>query len=85
MNLQDVSDKCAKKFIEMAEEKLGDTSNIPKDAINKYCRMLIVYCDAEGKITEGFQKSMEKCAEEIIAVEGMEEIFTACNVCPEEN
>lgn len=83
MNLQDVSDKCAKKFLEKAEEKLDDTSKIPKEAITKYCRMLIVYCDAEGKITESFQKTMEKCAEEITAVEGMEEIFSACNVCPE--
>ena len=84
MNLQDVSDKCAKKFLEMAEEKLGDTTNFPKAAIAKYCRMLVVYCDAEGKVTESFQKSMEKCGEEIIAVEGMEEIFAACNVCPED-
>jgi len=84
MNLQNVSDKCEKKFLKLAEEKGVDTSKLPKDTITKYCRMLIVYCDAEGKVTESFQKSMEKCAEEIVAVEGMEEIFAACNVCPED-
>ena len=83
MDMQELSDKCTKKFLEKAESKLEDTSTIPVNAIKKYCRMLTIYCDGEGKVTESFQKSMEKCSQEIIAVEGMEEIFSECNVCPE--
>ncbi|WP_309497914.1 hypothetical protein [Sulfurovum sp.] len=83
MNLQDKSDECTKKFLEKAEKIVEDTSKIPSQAISRYCRMLIVYCDAEGKVTDSFQKSMEKCGKEIIAVEGMEEIFNECNECPE--
>jgi len=83
MNMQDMSDKCTKKFLEKAEEKIEDTSKIPTNAITRYCRMLIVYCDAEGKVTESFVKSMEKCVKEIKSVEGMEEIFDECNKCPE--
>ena len=84
MDMQELSDKCANKFLEKAENTLEDSSTVPIVAIKKYCRMLTIYCDAEGKVTESFQKSMEKCAEDIIAVEGMEEIFHECNVCPED-
>ncbi|PHS37680.1 MAG: hypothetical protein COB07_10010 [Sulfurovum sp.] len=84
MNMQDKSDECTKKFLEIAEKKIEDTSKIPLQAIQKYCRMLIVYCDAEGKVTDSFVKSMEKCAKEIIEVDGMEEIFNECNECSED-
>ena len=84
MNLQDMSDECEKKFLEKAKEKMEDTSKLPTHAISRYCRMLIVYCDAKGKVTESFQKSMDKCVQEIIAVEGLEEILNACNECPEQ-
>ena len=84
MNMQDKSDECTKKFLEKAEEKMEDTSKIPLQAIKKYCRMLIVYCDAEGKVTDSFVKSMEKCAKEITEVDGMEEIFNECNECSED-
>lgn len=83
MNLQDMSDECEKKFLEKAEEKMEDTSKVPTHAISRYCRMLIVYCDASGKVTESFRSSMDKCVQEIIAVEGMEEILNACKECPE--
>ena len=82
--MQDKSDECTKKFLEKAEEKMEDTSKIPLQAIKKYCRMLIVYCDAEGKVTDSFVKSMEKCAKEITEVDGMEEIFNECNECSED-
>lgn len=84
MDMQDKADECTKMFLEKAEEMKVDTSSIPPQIISKYCRMLIVYCDAEGKVTESFKKSMEKCAEDIISVDGMEEIFNICNVCPED-
>ena len=84
INMQDKSDECTKKFLEKAEEKIADSSKIPLQAIKRYCRMLIVYCDAEGKVTDGFVKSMEKCANEIIEVDGMEEIFNECNECSED-
>lgn len=84
MNMQDQSDKCEKKFLAIAEEKMEDTSKIPLQAIKKYCRMLIIYCDAEGKVTDSFSKSMEKCSKEIIEVDGMEEIFNECNECSED-
>ena len=83
MNLQDQSDACEKRFLEKAEEKMEDSSKLPTHAISRYCRMLVVYCDAKGKVTESFQKSMEKCRKEIIAVDGMEEILNECNECPE--
>lgn len=84
MNMQDMSDKCTKKFLEKVEEKIEDTSNVPSDAITRYCRMLIIYCDTEGKVSESFIKSMDKCIQEIISVEGMEEIFNECNKCPDD-
>ncbi len=83
MNLQDMSDICTKKFLEKAEEKMEDTSKVPSHAITRYCRMLIIYCDAEGKVSESFRVSMDKCVKEIIAVDGMEEILNQCNECPE--
>ncbi|GEM_PF-1671829 len=84
MNMQDQSDKCTKKFLQKAEETMKDASQIPLDAIKRYCRMLVIYCDTQGKVTESFIKSMEKCIKEIKAVEGMEEVFNACNECPED-
>jgi histone H3/H4 len=83
MNMQDLADKCTKKFLEKAEEKMEDTSKIPSNAITRYCRMLIIYCDTEGKVSESFISSMDKCIQEIISVEGMEEIMNECNECPE--
>ena len=45
MNMQDLSDKCTKKFLEKVEEKMEDTSKVPSHAITRYCRMLTIYCD----------------------------------------
>ena len=84
MNMQDLSDECTKKFLEKAEEKIKDTSKIPSHAISRYCRMLIIYCDTEGKVSDSFVSSMDKCIQDIISVEGMEEIFNECNKCPED-
>ncbi|MBT8348659.1 MAG: hypothetical protein HKP62_04340 [Sulfurovum sp.] len=84
MNMQDMSDECVKKFLKKAEEKIEDNSKIPSHAITRYCRMLTVYCDAEGKVTDSFIKSMEKCSQDIISVDGMEEIFNEFNTCPED-
>ena len=83
MNMQDMSDVCTKKFLEKAEEKMEDTSKIPSHAITRYCRMLTIYCDTEGKVSESFIKSMEKCIKEIKSVDGMEEVFNECNECPD--
>lgn len=84
MNMQNLADDCTKKFLEKIEEKMGDTSNVPSHLISKYCRMLTIYCESEGRVTESFTKSMEKTAEEIISIEGMEDIFNECNSCPDE-
>ena len=84
MNMQDMSDECTKKFLEKAEEKMGDISNVPSQSITRYCRMLTIYCDTEGNVSESFIKSMEKCIEEINSVDGMEEILNECNKCPED-
>ena len=46
--------------------------------------MLTIYCDTEGKVSDSFVKSMEKCMNEIIAVDGMKEILDVCNECPED-
>lgn len=81
--MQDMSDECTKKFLEKAEEKMEDTSKVPLDTIKRYCRMLIIYCDTGGKVSESFISSMDKCIQEIISVEGMEEILNECNECPE--
>jgi len=78
-----MSDVCTKKFLEKAEEKMEDTSKIPSHAITRYCRMLTIYCDTEGKVSESFIKSMEKCIKEIKSVDGMEEVFNECNECPD--
>ncbi|HEY9189252.1 MAG TPA: hypothetical protein VIM88_00110 [Sulfurovum sp.] len=83
MNMQDMSDRCTERFLEKVKEKMGDTSHAPVDTITRYCRMLTVYCDSNGKVSESFIKSMEKCMQELIAVEGMEEILNECNECPE--
>lgn len=83
MNMQDLSDECTKKFIEKAEEKIEDTSKVPLNAITRYCRMLTIYCDTGGKVSESFRSSMDKCIQEIISVEGMEEILNECNECPD--
>lgn len=81
--MQDLSDKCTKKFLEKVEEKMEDTSKVPSHAITRYCRMFIIYCDSGGKVSENFISSMDKCIQEIISVEGMEEIFNECNECPD--
>ncbi|NOR56113.1 MAG: hypothetical protein GQ531_07870 [Sulfurovum sp.] len=83
MNMQKISDKWTKEFVEKAEATLDDHSKIPLPGIKKYARMLIIYCDMEGKVSEDFLKSMDVCSKEIIAVEGLEEIFNVLNVCPE--
>ncbi len=83
MNMQDMSDVCTKKFLEKAEQKMEDTSKIPSHAITRYCRMLTIYCDTEGKVSESFITSMEKCIKEIKSVDGMEEVFNECNECPD--
>jgi len=84
INIQDKADEYTKRFLKKAEEKIEDTSKIPSGEITRYCRMLTIYCDAEGKVTDGFIRSMEKCAKEIIEVDGMEEVFTECNECFED-
>jgi hypothetical protein len=84
MNMQNLADECKKKFLEKMEEKKIDSSNLPSHLLTKYCRMLTIYCESEGRVTESFTKSMEKTAEEIISIEGMEEIFRECNTCPDE-
>jgi len=78
-----MSNKCTERFLEKAKEKIEDSSKIPSDTIARYCRMLMVYCESGGKVTDSFIGSMEKCAKEIMAVEGMEEVFNECNKCPE--
>ena len=82
--MQDQSDKCEKKFLEIAEKKLGDTASVPLAELKRYCRMLTIYCDTEGKVSDSFVKSMEKCINEIISIDGMKEILDVCNECPEE-
>ena len=81
--MQDLSDECTKKFLEKAEKKMEDTSKIPSHAISRYCRMLMIYCESGGKVSESFIASMDKCIKEITDVEGMEEILNECNECPE--
>jgi len=84
MNMQNLADECTKKFHEKIEEKKIDTAKVPSHLITKYCRMLTIYCESEGRVTESFTKSMEKTAQEILAIDGMEEIFNECNTCPED-
>ncbi|HEY9129306.1 MAG TPA: hypothetical protein VIN02_05700 [Sulfurovum sp.] len=84
MNMQNLADECTKKFLEKMEEKKIDTSNVPSMLLTKYCRMLTIYCESEGRVTDSFIKSMEKVAEEITSIQGLEEIFHECNTCPEE-
>ena len=82
--MQNLADECTKKFFEKMEANMIDTSKISSHLIVKYCRMLTIYCESEGRVTESFQKSMEKTAQEITSIEGMEEIFKECNSCPED-
>lgn len=84
MNMQNLADDCVKKFLEKIEGKMGDSAKVPSHLITKYCRMLTIYCESEGKVTESFTKSMEKIADELKSIEGMEEIFNECNQCPED-
>ena len=84
MNMQNLADECTKKFLEKVEAEMGDTSKVPSGLIGKYCRMLTIYCESEGRVTESFKKSMEKTAEEIVSIEGLEEIFHEINNCPED-
>ena len=84
MNMQELADKCTKNFLKKMEEKNIDSSKLPPQLISKYCRMLTIYCESEGNVTESFTKSMEKTAQEITSIEGMEEIFKECNSCPED-
>lgn len=84
MHMQDLSDKCVKKFLKKIEEKMEDTSIVPSGVIARYCRMLTIYCDTGGKVSESFISSMDKCTQEIISVEGMEEILKECNECPDD-
>lgn len=84
MNMQELADKSEKHFFEKIEAKLGDRSKVPAPLISRYCRMLVIYCESEGKVTESFKTSMDKCAQEIIAIDGMGEIFQECNICPED-
>lgn len=84
MNMQNLADECTEKFLKKIEEKMGDTAAVPSHLISKYCRMLTIYCESEGRVTESFTKSMEKTAQELVAIEGLEEIFKECNTCPED-
>lgn len=84
MNMQELADKCEKNFLKKIEDKLGDSSKVPSSLISRYCRMLVIYCESDGNVTESFTKTMQKTAEEITSIEGMEEIFNECNICPED-
>ena len=84
MNMQNLADECTKKFLDKVEAKMGDTSCVSPHLIGKFCRMLTIYCESEGRVTESFTKSMQKVAEEIVAIDGLEEIFHECNQCPED-
>lgn len=83
MNMQNESDKWTKKFLDKAEGKIKDTENMPLASIKKYSRMLLIYCDMEGNVSKDFLKSMDSCSKEIVAVEGLEDVFAELNVCPE--
>jgi len=80
--MQDQSTVCEKKFLEKAQEKLGDTSSIPTFEITKFCRMVSMYCEAEGKVSKSFTEAMAACIKKIEAVEGLEEILEELNQCP---
>ena len=84
MNIQDESDICLKKFMARAEEKKVDISNLPSIEITKFCRMIAMYCESEGKVSESFTTAMNACTEKIKSVEGMEEILEEFNECPDD-
>ncbi len=82
MNIQDKSLEYSKKLLAKAEEKNIDISNLPSIEITKFCRMIVMYCEAEGNVTESFKKAMDACVKKIIEVEGMEDILNEFNDCP---
>jgi len=82
MNIQDKSVEYNKKLLERAEEMNIDTSTLPPIEITKFCRMIVMYCEAEGNVTESFKKAMDTCVKNIIVVEGMEAILNEFNDCP---
>ncbi len=82
MNIQDQSVAYATKMLARAEEKKVDTSKLPSIEITKFSRMIAMYCESEGKVSESFQKAMDDCAKKIIEVEGMEEILNEFKECP---
>lgn len=82
MNIQDQSVAYNKKLLERAEEMKVDTSKIPSVEITKLCRMIAMYCESEGKVSESFKKAMDVCVKQIIAVEGMEDIVNEFKECP---
>ena len=82
MNIQDKSVEYSKKLLERADEMMIDTSKLSLVEINKFCRMIVMYCEAEGNVTESFKKAMDACVKNIIEVEGMEDILNEFNDCP---
>ena len=82
MNIQDKSVEYNKKLLERADEMMIDTSKLSLVEINKFCRMIVMYCEAEGNVTESFKKAMDACVKNIIEVEGMEDILNEFNDCP---
>ena len=81
MNIQDQSVKCNEKLLARAEEKMIDTSTLSSIEITKFCRMAVMYCEAEGNVTESFKEAMEACVKKITVVEGMEDILNEFNDC----
>ena len=81
MNIQEQSVKCNEKLLARAEEKNIDISTLPSIEITKFCRMIVMFCEAEGNVTESFKKAMDVCVKNITAVEGMEEILNEFNDC----
>lgn len=81
MNIQDHSVKCNKNLLARAEEMNIDISTLPAIEITKFCRMVAMYCEAEGKVSESFKKAMDECTKKIKEVEGMEAILNEFNDC----
>lgn len=81
MNIQDESVKCNEKLLERAKEKNIDTSTLSPIEITKFCRMIAMYCESEGKVSESFKKAMDVCTKKLMEVEGMEEILNEFNDC----
>ena len=82
MNLIDTAKACEEKFLAKAIEKLGDASKVPTFEISRFCRMVSMYCEAEGNVTKSFLTAMTACTNKIKEVEGMEEIMEELNECP---